>query len=178
MENNNLYKENPSLCYLCGKCSTGCPMAEEMDLLPHQIMHLISLGREQEVLDKKTPWLCAGCYTCASRCPNDIDITTVMDHIREMAIQQNIQCPIPDIPTFHQTFIKSFAKRGRVHELRMMTEFNLRIKKPFKNATLAPKMFKEGKLKIKPPKKVKGFGKWMKGVGITGKKTTADNRNK
>ncbi len=176
MDNNLYYKENPSLCYQCGKCSSGCPISEEMDLLPHQIIHLLGIGQEDEVLDKKTPWMCAGCYTCAVRCPNDIDITAVMDHIRQKATAENIPCPVPEIKAFHENFIKNLSRRGRVHEIRMMGELNLKLKTPFKNIALAPKMIKEGNLKIKPPKKVKGFKKWLKGTGITGRKTPGDNR--
>ncbi|MDR3604234.1 MAG: 4Fe-4S dicluster domain-containing protein, partial [Syntrophaceae bacterium] len=31
-------------CYQCGKCSAGCPVAPEMDLLPHQLVRLAVLG--------------------------------------------------------------------------------------------------------------------------------------
>ncbi|MCP4221480.1 MAG: heterodisulfide reductase subunit C [bacterium] len=160
--NDENFNENPSLCYQCGKCSTGCPVAEDMDILPHQILHLLSLGMEHNVLDKKTIWLCAGCYTCAVRCPNDIDITSVMDHLRQKAIENNIPCPLPEILHFHTTFIKDLSRRGKIFELRMMCEYNLRIKKPLNNAALAPKMIRQGKLKLKPPKRVKGFKKWLK----------------
>ena len=27
-------------CYQCGKCSAGCPVADRMDLLPHQVLCL------------------------------------------------------------------------------------------------------------------------------------------
>ncbi len=178
MKHDAYFKENPSLCYQCAKCSTGCPVAGEMDILPHQIMHLISIGMEEQVLDKKTPWLCAGCYTCATRCPNDIDITSVMDFIREKAVENNIPCPIPEVLTFHQTFIKDFSRRGKVHELRLMSEFNLRVKTPFKNASLAPKMLMKGKLKTIPPKHVKGFKKWLKSTGtISNTKTPKSTHN-
>ncbi|MGO8880246.1 MAG: heterodisulfide reductase subunit C, partial [Desulfomonilaceae bacterium] len=30
-------------CYQCGKCSAGCPVAPEMDLLPHQLVRLAVL---------------------------------------------------------------------------------------------------------------------------------------
>jgi len=155
-------KENPALCYQCAKCSTGCPVSDEMDLLPHQIMHLLSLGIEDRALRTNTIWMCAGCYTCAVRCPNDIDITSVMDDLRRKAVEQGIECPIPEVLKFHQNFIKNFCRRGRVHELRMMGEYNLRIGKPFQNASLGPKMFLKGRLHLFPPKAIRGFKRWMK----------------
>ena len=155
-------KENASLCYQCAKCSSGCPVAEEMDLLPHQAMHLLSLGMEDRVMRSVTIWLCAGCYTCAVRCPNDIDITAVMDALRAKAIAQGKKCPRPEVLAFHQNFIDNFKRRGRVHELSMMGTYNLRRGQPLKDAALGPKMFFKGKLRLLPPKKVRGFGRWMK----------------
>ncbi len=31
-------------CYQCGRCSAGCPMVGEMDLLPNQVIRLAQLG--------------------------------------------------------------------------------------------------------------------------------------
>ena len=154
--------DNASLCYQCSKCSAGCPLAEEMDLLPHQVIHLLSLGQEDEVLRSNTMWMCAGCYTCATRCPNDIDITTVMDEARAKAIAKGIKCPNPDVLTFHKCFIRDIGRRGRIHEMRMMAENNIRKGKPFDNAELGRKMFFKGRLKILPPKSLRGFKSWMK----------------
>lgn len=155
-------KENPSLCYQCAKCSTGCPVSEEMDLLPHQIIHLLSLGMDERALRAKTIWMCAGCFTCAVRCPNDIDITGVMDGLREKAVAEGIPCPVPEALTFHKTFVQAIARRGRVHELEMMGAFNLRTKRPFHNASLGPKMFFKGRLHLLPPRAVRGFKRWMR----------------
>ena len=41
--------ENLYACYQCGKCSAGCPMVEEMDLLPNQVILLVKLGDESVV---------------------------------------------------------------------------------------------------------------------------------
>lgn len=154
--------ENPNLCYQCGKCSTGCPVAQEMDMLPHQIIHALSLGQEAKALSSNTIWMCAGCFTCAVRCPNDIDITTVMDSLRQKAVAQGIPCPKPDVLKFHQTFLKDVGRRGRVHELRLVAEYNIKKGTPFHNASLGPQMFLKGRLHILPPKAVKNFKNWFK----------------
>jgi heterodisulfide reductase subunit C len=154
--------DNTSLCYQCSRCSAGCPLAEEMDLLPHQVIHLLSLGEEDPVLRSNTMWMCAGCYTCATRCPNDIDITTVMDEARAKAIEKGYPCPNPDVLTFHKCFIRDIGRRGRIYEMRMMAENNIRKGKPFDNADLGRKMFLKGRLKIFPPKSLHGFKRWMK----------------
>ncbi len=154
--------EKPSLCYQCGKCSTGCPISDSMDMLPHQVIHLLSLGMEERTLKLKTIWLCAGCYTCAVRCPNDIDVTAVMGALRQEALARGVDCPCPEVLTFHRNFLHDLGRRGRVHELRMMGEYNLRTGQPLHNASLAPKMFLKGRLSLLPPKGVRGFKKWIK----------------
>lgn len=154
-------KEKPSLCYQCSKCSAGCPVSDEMDLLPHQIIHALSLGMEAEMLKTKTIWLCAGCYTCAVRCPNDIDITSVMDDLRAKAVKQGVPSPLPDVKKLHQTFINDISRRGRIHEVRLMAEYNIKKGRLFDNFALGPKMFFKGRLPLLPPKAVKGFKEWM-----------------
>ena len=157
-------KENSSLCYQCAKCSAGCPVADEMEILPHQLMHSLSIGMEDSVLKANTIWMCAGCFTCAVRCPNDIDITSVMDDLRKKAVMDKISCPKSEVLTFHNTFIGDFARRGRVHELRMMGEYNLRTGRPFHNVWLAPKMLLNRRLHLLPPKRLKGFRNWIKKI--------------
>lgn len=158
-------KENTSLCYQCAKCSAGCPVGEEMDVLPHQVIHFASLGLEDRVLDTDTIWICANCYACAVKCPNDINITAIMNDLKQKAIANGIVPKRPEVYKFHQTFTGDVFRRGRAHELRIMGEYNLRLGKPFKNAVLAPKMFLKKKLKLFPPKSVKGFKRWIRNLG-------------
>ncbi len=156
-----LYRET-SLCYQCGKCSSGCPVVEEMDIFPHLVIHLVSLGMEDQVLNNETPWICASCYACAVKCPNDIDIPGIMTQLKQLAQENGIKPKRNDIYKFHKTFTEDILRRGKVHEFRIMMEYNLRLGKPFKNATLGPKMLLKNKLHFKPPKAVKGFREWIK----------------
>ncbi len=154
--------KDPALCYKCGKCSAGCPVAENMDLLPHQLMHCLATGQEEKAMKSKTIWSCAGCFTCAVRCPNGIDITSVMDEIRQKAVEEGIKCPSPDVLAFHENFIRDLIRRGRIFELRMMGEYNMRMRKPFHNAKLGLGMFRKRKLHVMPPKGSKKFKRWVR----------------
>ena len=81
--------ENLYACYQCGKCSAGCPMAHQMDLLPNQVILYIIRG-DESVLESKTPWICAQCYQCGVGCPKNVDITKIMEALREIKLRKNI----------------------------------------------------------------------------------------
>ena len=74
--------ENVFACYQCGKCSAGCPMSTEMDLLPNQVIRLLQLGANEQLLDCRTIWLCASCFTCTARCPKGVSLTRLMEGVR------------------------------------------------------------------------------------------------
>jgi heterodisulfide reductase subunit C len=77
-----------NLCYQCGKCSAGCPMSFAMDLLPNQIIRCVQLGLVDDVAKSRTPWLCASCLVCTVRCPKGIDIASVMETLRQIALRR------------------------------------------------------------------------------------------
>jgi len=85
----DLCGENLFGCYQCGTCSAGCPFIEDMDLSPDEVIRYIILDRK-EVLNSKTIWLCAACFTCAERCPRDINITKIMEALRQIILRKNI----------------------------------------------------------------------------------------
>lgn len=74
-------------CYQCGKCSAGCPMAKDMDLLPNQIIRLMQLGLREEIAKANTIWMCASCTTCGVRCPRGVDLSRVMEALRALALR-------------------------------------------------------------------------------------------
>ena len=75
-------------CYQCGKCSAGCPVSFAMDILPSQVIRLIQLGEVEAVLDSETPWYCASCQTCYTRCPKGLDLSRIMEAVREIILQE------------------------------------------------------------------------------------------
>jgi heterodisulfide reductase subunit C len=104
-------------CYQCGKCSAGCPAAFAMDVLPSQVIRLVQLGLVEEVLNSKTPWFCAACQTCYARCPKGVDLSRIMEAIREIALQERgdylvvEEIPAEELAEFPQlAFIGGFRK--------------------------------------------------------------------
>ena len=81
--------ENVFACYQCGKCSAGCPMVAEMDLLPNQIIRFLQIGAGEAVLEKRTIWLCASCFTCAARCPKGVNLAKLMEGVRTTILRQS-----------------------------------------------------------------------------------------
>ena len=112
-------------CYQCMKCSAGCPISPDMDILPHQVIRMVQFGMQERLLSSKTIWVCASCETCTTRCPNEVDVAKVMDVLRQMAIRSNGTLGDTHVPSFHRSFLSSICKRGRLHELEMIAGYSL-----------------------------------------------------
>jgi heterodisulfide reductase subunit C2 len=139
-----------SACYQCHKCSTGCPVAPEMDLLSSQVMRLCHLGGRRELLRSRAIWLCASCEACSTRCPMEVDIAGVMDTLRIMAVEEN--APLSDVKgrEFNRSFLKSVRRHGRVYELGMLAAYKIRSGDFFSDMDKVPKLLSKGKLSLLP----------------------------
>ncbi len=78
---------NPYLCYQCGMCSAVCPMAEYMDILPHQMIRLVQLG-DESVLESKAIWMCVSCMACVDRCPRNVGPGIIIDALRQIMLRR------------------------------------------------------------------------------------------
>jgi heterodisulfide reductase subunit C len=113
-------------CFQCRKCTNGCPVTFAMDLYPDEVIRMVLLGQRETVLRCHTIWVCAACETCTTRCPNEVKIAELMDCLKEMAVQDGIPCPQPQILSLHETFLKNLKKRGRVFETTLLPNYMLR----------------------------------------------------
>lgn len=142
--------QNIALCYQCGECTAGCPVAYAADFTPNQVIRLAQLGQANEVLKSRMIWLCVGCETCTTRCPKGVELAKVMDALREIAVVRGIAAGEPNIKTFHETFLRSVERAGRTHEISMLGEYKLRSLQLFSDLILGARMFLRGKLVLIP----------------------------
>ena len=143
-----------SHCYQCGKCTAGCPLNEEMDVMPNQILRMLQLelpGYEAKILNSLSIWLCLACDTCYSRCPQEVKLSQVMDFLRQESIRKDMVNPkAKDILKFHQAFLNSIKMNGKLHEVGLTIDYKLRTLNLMQDVQLVPSMLSKGKLAVFP----------------------------
>ena len=112
-----------TLCFQCGMCSSGCPVARRMEAFkPRAIMHLAVLGLKSALLDDSLIWLCASCYTCQENCPQGVRPTEVIEALRNLAVREG---------RYHPSLrakIEPIFEFGRMYEI---TEFENEIRESY-----------------------------------------------
>lgn len=141
-------------CYQCGKCSAGCPVADEMDFPPSLVMRMLQTNQpenDEKLLGSKTIWLCLTCEMCISRCPMSIDIPKVMDFLRQKSrSEKKVTNQAKDIVAFHNSFLLSIQKTGKLYELGLVAAYKLKTFHLTQDVTVAPSMIQKGKLHFIP----------------------------
>jgi heterodisulfide reductase subunit C len=139
-------------CYQCGKCTAGCPLSQEMDIKPNQILRLLQAGRagyEKEILSSQTIWLCLACDTCSSRCPQEIPLSAVMDALRQESLRQKLVHPkAKHILQFHEAFLNEIRRDGKLNELELTLDYKMKSMALFQDVQNAPSMFLKGKIAL------------------------------
>jgi heterodisulfide reductase subunit C len=157
-------------CYQCGTCSGSCPVLAEMDYGPRRIMHMISMGQEEEVLSSPDIWYCVSCYSCANRCPRDIEVTDVMATLRSTAVKKGYTKD-PEAK-LGRAFANTIRQHGRSFEVELMIRFyasTLDVLGLLGMTPLALKMLSKGKLSF-VPKNIKDTRTWRKVFGTAGRR--------
>jgi len=101
--------ETITLCYQCGTCASGCPVAKITEKFnPREVIRLSLLGAKQEVLSGGAIWLCSSCYNCQERCPQKVEIADVIYALRNLAIKEGF------IPNIYSEFANGLINEGRI----------------------------------------------------------------
>lgn len=141
---------NLTACLQCGRCSSGCTMRVETDLLPHQLNRLVALGLSEKLLASRAIWLCASCHTCVSRCPMKVDTPMLIDKLRTRA--KSAPAELERVRVFNETMLFSMRRYGRVYEFGLMGVYKLRSRDLFSDLDKLPKMLRKGKMRLLPPR--------------------------
>lgn len=153
-------------CYQCGKCSAGCPLGAAMETSPTRLMRAAQTGDVLSAARGASIWRCVSCLTCSARCPKSVEVASVVDAFRQIAIEEN--CLSPEAAKtieFQKAFLRSVRRNGRTNELEMVADFEIRyflrrfaVTNALRDATLGPKMLSKGKLHFKLGSPVKDKG--------------------
>ena len=142
---------NLSSCYQCRKCSIGCPVAEQIESPPSEIIRRLQLGAGAELLHTDLIWTCLACETCYARCPNRINFPAVIDAFKSIALEKGAANPEGSAPLFNRLFLNTVRSYGRVYELLAIAMYKLRTGNLKQDMDKFPTMLKKGKIAILPP---------------------------
>lgn len=145
-------------CFHCRKCTAGCPMAVAMDYKPNAVIKMVQRNQRKEVLRSSAIWLCASCETCTTRCPNQVDIARMMDVLRQMALETGAKIREKKVVAFHEAFLASIRRGGRVNESLMVCQYKLKSGDLFSDMGVGLSMLAQGRLPLYR-KKAKNVGK-------------------
>lgn len=145
------------VCYQCLKCSVGCPVSSYMKFKANRLIRMIQYGEREKVLKDSSIWLCVSCMTCGARCPNEIDMSSVMDTLREMSIEGGYAHEADRrVVILHEEFVRSIKMWGRLHEITFFMPYMIRSLDLFSNMGSALALMPRGKFPL-IPKQIEGI---------------------
>jgi len=84
--------QEPGYCYQCIKCTSGCPISQELDgFNPHVFVAMAKMGFIDELINDKTIWACVWCMKCKERCPMDVSPMEVIRSLTQIAFEKGIE---------------------------------------------------------------------------------------
>ena len=120
--------QNLSACYQCRRCAAGCSVGDETGYFtPNLLIRLVVLGDRDQALSNQLVWKCVSCYTCGTRCPNDIQTARITETLKKMAKEDHLEPLQPKIADFHDAFVRSGLRWGRVNEMEFMGAYEMKF---------------------------------------------------
>ena len=137
-------------CIQCGTCSGTCPLSQNMDYSPRQIIGMIRGGFKSEVLHSYTTWLCASCYSCTVECPKEIKLTDIMYAAKRLAIRAGAYPKRFPIPVLAGEFFKIVERNGRNSEGRLLLRLFMRTNplRMFRQTGLGWNLLRKGRFSL------------------------------
>ena len=136
-------------CYQCGKCTAGCPRGDVMDIGPTRLIRLVQTGEVLEAARAESVWQCVSCLTCSTRCPKSVNISGVIDALRQISVEKRISAKrFNKTVLFQKEFLRNIRRNGRTNELELVVAWkllglasDLNPLAALRDAQLGPKMF-------------------------------------
>ncbi|MFX1367390.1 MAG: 4Fe-4S dicluster domain-containing protein [Promethearchaeota archaeon] len=100
-----------SACFACSTCTAACPIANQWDYKPHQLIRMILLGMREEVLSSKEIWECLTCFQCQERCPQKVRVTDIIFDLKNLAAEDG------KVPANILALGKSLIEKGQLYEV-------------------------------------------------------------
>ncbi len=131
-------------CFQCGTCTASCPVREiYSDFNPRKIIRLIKLGAKEKVLSSPYVWMCSACYSCYERCPQDVDITSFMTTLKNLAVKQGYA---PSNLKGLLDMLKDFGGLGEITDFENSIRRKFNIEEITQNPENVRKILKESKI--------------------------------
>ncbi|MFN3535424.1 MAG: 4Fe-4S dicluster domain-containing protein [Desulfatiglandales bacterium] len=152
---------NLGACYQCERCTNSCPVAEFMDIKPHQVIRSVQLGQRSRLLGSRTIWVCLSCEMCSAHCPNEVGVAEVIIHLRNLAARSPYPAHEKELELFYRKFMGELTRFGRINEIWLMTSMNMSpsvLIKKVKDGSFLPELklglelVKRGRLHFWPKK--------------------------
>jgi len=103
--------ERISLCFQCGTCTADCVIARFSNLYkPRRIARIVQLGLKERLISDDDLWLCTTCFTCVDHCPQEVEVSSIVRALRNMAVKEKRR-----MPSVFKTFASNILKSGYVY---------------------------------------------------------------
>lgn len=105
------YGDELVACFACTTCTAACPIANQWDYKPHQLIRMIILGMREEVLSSKEIWECLTCFQCQERCPQKVRVTDIFFDCKNLAAEEG------KVPSSILALGKMLMETGQLYEV-------------------------------------------------------------
>jgi heterodisulfide reductase subunit C2 len=137
-------------CLQCKKCTNGCPVTSLVKVPSSDIIRRLQLNTGDEIFESDLIWMCASCETCFTRCPMKIDMASVMDALRVLAVEKKASRQKGNVPLFNKSFLKTVRLFGRTYDLGMIAAYKVGTSSYLQDTEKFPAMLKKGKIALIP----------------------------